>query len=80
MTDADILKLWRPYGGQGADALLRFSRLLIHSERVACVDACKSVQCRNITNATRAYIDGKEMARHQCMNAILARNDLPTGE
>ena len=32
MTDDDILKLWLKHEGQGADAILRFSRLLLSSE------------------------------------------------
>ena len=80
MTDDEILKLWLKHEGQGADALLRFTRLLIQAERAACVEACKSVQRKNISGATTAYMDGKEMAVQQCVELINERNHLPTGE
>ena len=80
MTDKEILKLWRPYGGQGADALLSFSRLLIQAERAACIEACDAVDAGPFVGAHEEYLAGKEMAVKQCLRAILARNDLPTGE
>ena len=80
MTNDEILKFWLKHEGQGADALLRFSRLLIQAERAACVEACKKITCWGISGATDDYMEGKEMAAQQCGWTISARNDLPTGE
>ena len=63
-----------------ADMLVAFGRMLLKAERAACAEACKQVQCRSISGASYDYMTGKEMAVQQCEDAILALNDLPTGE
>ena len=76
MTDAEIIAVWCQTPAHG---IVEFARALFKAERAACVEACKAVQCRNISGASYDYMTGKEMAVQQCVKSILARNDLPTG-
>ena len=76
MTDKEIMDVWCC---PSEPTTTEFARLLLKAERDACVEACRAVLDAKLSNAHNMYRAGKEMAVEQCMNSILARNDLPTG-
>ena len=77
MTDKEIIAVWCQTPAHG---IVEFARALLKAERDACAEACKAVQCRNISGASYDYMTGKEMAVKQCVDTLLARNDLPAGD